>query len=165
MFPVGLLGVITFASLDADASGITQERAQLLNFNISCYLNSYLYVKKSTNPMSLGSYNSQGYIGESTSSSGCIDTPDNSYNTGSVSYNTGSVSFTIYVYITDLTLTQYLYCKNIFNGAAVRRGVCVGLLPGNQVFVEVNTNPSLSNDNVETLTGSLTYTIGWNLIG
>ena len=25
------------ASLDADASGITQERAQLLNFNISCY--------------------------------------------------------------------------------------------------------------------------------
>ena len=52
---------------------------------------SYLYVQKSTNPMSLGNYNSQGYIGESTSSSGCIDTPDNSY-------NTGSVSFTIYVY-------------------------------------------------------------------
>ena len=117
-----------------------------------------MYIKYLTNPKQTGNYNSQGFIGESTSDGGCTAIPD-------ISYNTGLISFTIYVYITNLALTQYLYCKDIFNGVAVRRGVCVGLLPGNQVFVEVNTDPTLSNDIVQTLTGSLTYTIGWNLIG
>ena len=119
---------------------------------------SYLYAIKSSNPTQKGNYNSQGYIGEINTSSGWTAVAD-------PSYNTGFVSFTIYVYITDLTTLQYLYCKNLFVGLAVRRGIWVGLYGSNQIFVEVNTDPLLGGNTVQTLTGALTYTLGWNLIG
>ena len=125
-------------------------------FNTSTY--SYFYIKKSSNPTQTGNYNSQGYIGEDSSQSGWTATADNSY-------NTGDVSFTIYVYITDLTSLQYLYCKNYYQGAATRRAIWVGLGGSNTLFVEVNTSPTLTGNTVETITQPLTYTLGWNMIG
>ena len=142
---------------DWDLSELTSSGTSTWSqYNSSTF--SLLYAIKSSSPTQKGNYNSQGYIGEINSYSGWTAIAD-------PSYNTGFVSFTIYVYITDLTTLQYLYCKNLFVGSAVRRGIWVGLYGNNQFFVEVNTDPLLGGNTVQRLTGALTYTLGWNLIG
>lgn len=82
-------------------------------FNTSTF--SRMYLESTATPRQFSNFNSQGYIGEQNIHSMCTTTAD-------ASYNTGTISFTMYVYITDLTSRQYLYCKMLRVGGAMRRG-------------------------------------------
>lgn len=83
------------------------------------------------------------------------------------SYNTGIISFTMWIYVTDTTSKQYLYCKNKITGNNVGRGWCMGLNSSGNIFVEVNTvtGHTATQDTVETIVTPLTFTVGWNMIG
>lgn len=82
-------------------------------YNNSIY--TRLYINKNNAPAQYGNWDSQGYMGEEDKHSMCTQSSD-------PSYNTGTISFAMYIYITDLSLKQYLYCKTLFNGNNPRRG-------------------------------------------
>ena len=81
------------------------------------------------------------------------------------SHNTGLISFSMYVYVKDLAAKQYLYCKNRFQGWNVYRAWCMGIDSTGMIFIEANTDNTLSGNTMETLTTALTFQKGWNLVG
>jgi len=78
--------------------------------------------------------------------------------------NTGIISFTAYIYITDFTQKQYVYCKDQYTGGGVIAAWCMGFTDATTIFVEANDNNMASNSN-EIVTSNMNLQIGWNLIG
>ena len=82
------------------------------------------------------------------------------------SFNTGSISFSMYIYITDLTTKQYLYCKYRKAGNNMNPGFCSGLSRANEIFIEINRDNTVSSNNdIHVLTEAMNYQIGWNYFG
>jgi len=69
-------------------------------FNGSNFMRFYA---QTNTPNNIANANSQGFIFEAIGADAC--TPANAV------YNTGIVSMSAYIYITDLTSKQYIYCE------------------------------------------------------
>lgn len=71
----------------------------------------------------------------------------------------------MYIYVDDLDATQYLYCKNRNVGWNYYRAWCMGIDSTGQIFIEANTDNTISGNTMETITTALTFQKGWNLVG